>query len=528
MDQVVCLSPPGCPMMTTPDRARFSPFFAMLVLAGSLPAQTPAAAPDPALARFTWVDVDGDSRLELAVIRDAGGLRLLGEVAEGRFEDVTERAGLSGVEDVALALWADYDGDGWLDLFVGARVGPSRLWKNEGGIFVDVSAESGLASEGAVQSARWLDHDGDGWLDLHLVTSEENALFRGLEGGFFELRELPLASALPVPPSRDALGSVGAGGSVRTATLGGEAAESGDPTRSSASEESVAGSGRASVRRILAGPVAAAMPSPTCVSSIVDQSNPASCLQASTIPVLGRLYPLSASLFVATGGAVGIGTTVPMARLDVAGTARITDTLTLAPGNDQALDVSTGNVYKAGALFLHDRGGPGNTALGQEALSGVTSGSRNTASGAHALAANTAGSYNAACGAYALGSNTTGYSNTASGAYALSSNTTGYGNTASGAHALRSNTTGFSNTASGAYALQANTSGERNTASGIRSLASNTIGSSNVACGAYALGANTTGDTNTASGTFALGANTTGSLNTASGAYALRSNTVGY
>src|SRR5262245_61059125 len=86
--------------------------------------------------------------------------------------------------------------------------------------------------------------------------------------------------------------------------------------------------------RATAAPVVAAT---DCARSIRDQANPGACIEASTAPVLGRLFPLSTSLFVSTSGDVGVGTTSPASRLDVAGTARMSDTLTLAPEGDRAL-----------------------------------------------------------------------------------------------------------------------------------------------------------------------------------------------
>jgi hypothetical protein len=166
----------------------------------------PASSPttDPANehgvpALFSWADIDGDGRLDLAAVSGAGTFQLLANTGAGRFEDVTERLGLAGVPNASLALWADYDSDGLADLFVGAREGASRLFHNEHGVFVDMSAGSGLTSEGAVQSAQWLDLDGDGRLDLFVVTAKGSELFRGLEGGFFERAELPLAGAVSAP-----------------------------------------------------------------------------------------------------------------------------------------------------------------------------------------------------------------------------------------------------------------------------------------------------------------------------------------
>ncbi len=491
------------------------------------PASTPQAdshseRATPAL--FSWGDVDDDGRLELAAVSADGTLQLLRNTLGGRFEDVTEGLGLSGVENAALALWADYDRDLRLDLFVGAREGQSRLFHNEGGIFVDMSAGSGLLSEGAVQFAHWLDHDGDGRLDLHVVTVEKNELFRGLEGGFFERVELPLAGAgnAPVlggfPLNMDGLG----------APSGPESPDAGGSKSGTVSLDDLNVPGN----RISLGPtpggVAPLGPFPlACASSIKDQANPGSCLQASSTPTLGMLYPISANLFVAVGGNVGIGTTSPAARLEVAGTARMTDTLTLAPSGDQALDISTGSIYKGGALFIHTKGGSSNTALGRLALSSVTSGFANTASGHKALSSNTSGFRNTAGGSYALSSNTTGFGNTASGYRALFTNTNGFQNTACGYRALESNTS-IDNTANGYSALRYNTDGFRNTASGAQALLSNTTGSYNTALGYSALRFNTTGNSNTASGFRALSFNTTGFGNTASGSRALYSNTTGY
>jgi len=502
-------------------------------VAPAVPSGTASANELGVPALFSWGDFDGDGRLDLAAVSGAGSLQLLANAGDGRFDDVTERIGLSAVGNAALALWADYDGDGRLDLFVGAREGASRLFHNEGEAFVDMSAGSGLASEGAVQSAQWLDHDGDGRLDLFVVTAQKNELFRGLEGGFFERAELPLGGVARAPGLGGFL--VDTGTEANGEDAGGVTSAPGSPSERDGVRRGGSIGGSLSVAGVNAfggniarGPSGAPtlpfVAVPACLDSISDQANPNACLEASTTPTLGRLYPISANLFVAVGGNVGIGTTSPAAKLDVAGTARMTGTLTLAPGVDQALDISTGSIYKGGALFIHTKGGPANTALGQEALANVTSGFlpgvSNTAVGSTALMFNTYGFSNTAIGANALRNNTTGSYNTASGVGALFHNTTGTRNTASGDRALSFNTTGNKNTASGQRALYHNTTGTYNTASGHMSLYYNTTGSRNTASGFAAQHRNTTGLHNTASGYRALVNNTTGARNTALGSNA--------
>jgi uncharacterized coiled-coil protein SlyX len=175
-----------------------------------------------------------------------------------------------------------------------------------------------------------------------------------------------------------------------------------------------------------------------------------------------------------------------------------------------------------------DGGYPGNnTAEGDSALLGLTSGTDNTAVGSSALQSDTVGSFNTATGALGLLSNTAGVRNTVDGYAALYSNTSGSDNTATGVRALFSNTNGGGNTANGASALQGNTTGDYDTAIGWSALFSNTTGGDNTATGVQALFHNTTGGYNTANGENALYRNTHGSENTATGVQALQRNTIG-
>jgi hypothetical protein len=86
------------------------------------------------------------------------------------FEDVTEKAGLRGEGFSIAAAAADFDNDGFPDLFV-AGVNRNFLYRNRGdGTFEDVTAKAGVANQGLwAVSAGWFDYDNDGRLDLFVV-----------------------------------------------------------------------------------------------------------------------------------------------------------------------------------------------------------------------------------------------------------------------------------------------------------------------------------------------------------------------
>ena len=165
-----------------------------------------------------------------------------------------------------------------------------------------------------------------------------------------------------------------------------------------------------------------------------------------------------------------------------------------------------------------DGGYPGfNTAEGQKALFGLTTGVANAAVGWYSLFSNTDGSYNTGVGAgtllFNIGDQTTGdgTQNTAIGTAALLSNTTGRGNTATGTGALLNNISGPTNTATGAFALFNNTIGDGNTAIGANALSSNTTTNGNTAIGSFAL-LNSTG-----AGNMAIGYGAGSNVSTANG-----------
>src|SRR5256884_4498947 len=85
---------------------------------------------------------------------------------DGTFTDVTEKAGVAAGGFGQGVAVADYDGDGFCDLYV-TQYGRSILFHNNGdGTFSDVTEKAGVAAPGWASSAVWFDYDNDGRLDL--------------------------------------------------------------------------------------------------------------------------------------------------------------------------------------------------------------------------------------------------------------------------------------------------------------------------------------------------------------------------
>ena len=137
-------------------------------------------------------DYDNDGDLDVLVLRggwlfDQGEYpsSLLRNRGDGTFEDVTEEAGLLFFHPSHSAAWADYDNDGWLDLFVGnestgGREYPCELFhNNHDGTFTNVAAYAGVDNVGFVKGVTWGDYNNDGLIDLYLSRfGQTNVLYR--------------------------------------------------------------------------------------------------------------------------------------------------------------------------------------------------------------------------------------------------------------------------------------------------------------------------------------------------------------
>ncbi|HEX6504414.1 MAG TPA: FG-GAP-like repeat-containing protein [Terriglobales bacterium] len=115
-------------------------------------------------------DIDNDGFDDLYVCQPAGlPNRLYRNRGGGRFEDITESAGVGVLENTACALFADIDNDGHQDLIVVRADGP-MLFVNQGdGKFRQQPHAFGFADvpQGTFTGAAIADYDRDGWLDIY-------------------------------------------------------------------------------------------------------------------------------------------------------------------------------------------------------------------------------------------------------------------------------------------------------------------------------------------------------------------------
>jgi hypothetical protein len=188
-------------MMRWPVRS-FVLLAAVALLAGPVCAQefvdisrTSGVADDGLGKGVAFADIDNDGYVDLYVSNKGGANKLFRNSGNGLFEDITAAAG-AGIDDPGFTMgsvFGDYDNDGLTDLYLakGGRyeIEANRLFRNLGnGKFEDVTEKAGVGLKLFTYSASFVDYDNDGRLDLYCANygpGAKNVLYRNNGDGTF-------------------------------------------------------------------------------------------------------------------------------------------------------------------------------------------------------------------------------------------------------------------------------------------------------------------------------------------------------
>jgi len=151
-----------------------------------------------------WVDINNDGLLDLFVGNENSPSQLFLNKGNGVFEDISHSSGVDRIAFSKGVAAADYDNDGWPDLFVSNLTGPNFLYhNNNNNTFTEVAEAAGVQGPTRGFATWFFDYDNDGWPDLfvtsYFASVEESArtymglphnattlkLFRNMHNGTF-------------------------------------------------------------------------------------------------------------------------------------------------------------------------------------------------------------------------------------------------------------------------------------------------------------------------------------------------------
>jgi hypothetical protein len=127
----------------------------------------------------TFVDVNNDGLLDIYVCRFNAPNLLYINQGDGTFKEMAHAYGLDIKDSSVMAAFCDYDRDGWLDVYISVNLLDSAkhpdgqrgylLHNNRNGTFTNVTEAAGISGESQSHSATWWDYDNDGWPDLYVA-----------------------------------------------------------------------------------------------------------------------------------------------------------------------------------------------------------------------------------------------------------------------------------------------------------------------------------------------------------------------
>jgi tetratricopeptide (TPR) repeat protein len=173
---------------------------------GTFTQRTSAAGLDAQLGGLNIVqsDYNNDGCKDILVMRGGWQIAqrrsLLRNNCDGTFTDVTAESGLAKpATSSQTAAWADIDNDGLLDLFVGNEQSPTQLFLNKGnGTFEDIARAAGVDRVAFSKGVAAADYDNDGFVDLYVSNiGSDNFLYRNNRDRTFT--EMAQAAGAPGP-----------------------------------------------------------------------------------------------------------------------------------------------------------------------------------------------------------------------------------------------------------------------------------------------------------------------------------------
>ncbi len=138
-----------------------------------------------------WLDCDGDGDPDLFSVGIQSAHALYRNGGGGRFEEVGAQVGLADDRGGWGATAVDFDNDGDLDLYVSRDAwegrAPNSLYRNDSGLFTDIATSVGAADSSCSFTATWADFDIDGYADLYVANGilddgEKNSLLMNRNG----------------------------------------------------------------------------------------------------------------------------------------------------------------------------------------------------------------------------------------------------------------------------------------------------------------------------------------------------------
>ena len=142
-------------------------------------------------ANCSWVDYDRDGYLDLFVANGFNAISanlLYHNNRNGTFTRILAGAIATDIGNSVCGVWGDYDNDGWPDLFVSNSGGVSFLYHNNGnGAFTRILTGAVASDSGLAAGSSWADYDNDGYLDLFVAVDagQGSRLYHNNQNGTF-------------------------------------------------------------------------------------------------------------------------------------------------------------------------------------------------------------------------------------------------------------------------------------------------------------------------------------------------------